>query len=242
MKKRTIPFLMILLILGSCDEITAFFEQEKSDPNTIRTYFENGNLKAQVKIDTDKERHGEALLYYESGKLKSVNIYNHGVKEKATQYFENGNKQMEFFYKDGMKHGKRTKFWENGKVQSVVEYHEDNPKQGLIEYNKAGNKISKYPKLKVQHIDRLDSRGKYFIDIYFSSNSKRGNYYVGKLENGVLNHSLIKLELVDGKGRITYAPPPGTFLMDKLNVIGSYKTAYGNRYIVEKTINVAIDY
>jgi len=217
-------------------------ESEPENKNLSKVYHKNGKLKAEIPIDDDKKRHGVSKQYYESGKLKTEINYNHGTKEKATQYYENGNKQMEFLYKDGKKHGKRNKYWTNGKLHSVLEYHEGDPKIGLVEYNEQGEKITNYPELVIKHIDNLESTGRYTVQVYFSRNMSRGKYYSGKLKNGVFDNTYIQLKKSSNKGILSYRPSPGTFIMKKVNVIGRYKTPYGNPYIVQKQFNVAIDY
>lgn len=242
MKYSFLAALLLSILFSSCDQIKATFAGEPENKNLVKTHYKNGKLKAEVLIDKDRQRHGLSKQYHESGELKTEIIYNHGVKEEAIQYYANGNKQMEFLYKDGKKHGKRNRYWTNGKLQSVLEYHEGDPKTGLIEYNEQGKKITNYPKLVVKHIDNLDNTGRYTIQVYFSKNMSRGKYYSGKLKNGVFDNTYIQLKKSNNKGIVTYRPSPGTFVMEKINVIGRYKTPYGNPYIVQKQINVAIDY
>ena len=234
--------MLSIFLFSSCDQIKAALSEKPNNENLVKAYHDNGKLKSEVSIDENKKRHGITKQYFSSGQLKTEIHYDHGTKTQATQYYENGEKQMEFFYKDGKKHGKRTKYWSNGKVQSVLEYHEDNPKSGLEEYDKNGQKITTYPSLKVVHIDNVDKTGTYTIQVYFSNNTSRGEYFFGQLENGVFNNRLIKLEMSNKKGVITYKPIPGTFIMEKINVIGKYKTPLGNPYFVQKQVNVAIDF
>ena len=242
MKNFPILFLLLLFVISSCNQISALFEQDPDDPYLLETYHKNGNIKTEINIDSARNRHGLSLQYFNSGKLKTEINYSHGVKQKAIQYYENGNKYVEFFYNDGKKHGKRTKYWENGRVQSTLEYNNGNPMPGLVEYKSNGQQLTKYPTLNIERIDQLNTTGKYSIEIYFSSNPGRGTYYLGKLRDGALPKNLEKLKKVNRRGRITYSPYPGTFFMRKLNIIGRYKTPFGNPYIVKKTINVAIDF
>ena len=240
--KNVLCILLIGYALVSCDQLNSNLESKSEDPNVIRAYYENGVLRSEMPIDSSKNRHGIAKRYYKSGKIQSEITYNHGKKEKAIQYYESGGAEMEFYYEDGKKHGERKKYWENGQLQSTLEYRYDDPRAGLKEYNKSGRELNKYPTLKVAHIDNLETRGEYIVEVYFSSNPGRGTYYIGELDEGYLTGMAGKLSKVNHRGRITYKPPPGTFLMEQINVIGSFKTGYGNPYIVEKTVNIAIDY
>ena len=239
---RNIWLLMILaLTVVGCDQVNKILSSEPDDPNLKKIYYDNGVLKAEIRIDGNKNRHGITRQYYASGKLKSEFDYEHGTKLKAVQYYENGNMQMEFYYREGLKHGPRGKFWEDGTLSSELQYENDNP-GALVEYNKSGKQITKYPSLIVQQVDYLESRGEYWIEAYFSSNPGRGTYYRGELENGFLPNSAVEIARVYKKGRIVFKPRPGTFMMNQITIVGKYKTAYGNPYLVQKTINVAFDY
>ena len=240
--KTTILLLIVLSCSFSCDHFKQSANEEVTDPGVIKSYFKNGKLKAEFQIDADKKRHGLSKTFYESGKPRTEITYTHGNKERAIQYYENGNKYLDLHYKDGFKHGERIKYWDNGQVHSKLEYDYNHPKIGLEEYNRKGKKLKKYPKLMVKQIDRLSVTGEYIVEIYFDKNSGRGTYYVGKLTNGFLNDQLDELPKKKGKARIVYTPPPHSFQMIKLHLVGKFKTVYGNPYIVEKSVNVAIDF
>ncbi len=217
-------------------------EEEPQDPNLIKSYYDNGKLKAEVRINDSNKRHGLSTSYYESGIVKTEITYNNGKKEKAIQYYESGKPYVEFNYKNGLKHGKRIKYWESGNIQSVLEYSEDRPGIGLEEYNKRGKKITKYPNLILKQIDNLSTSGQYIIEAYFDNNPQRADYYIGELDSGFLKFTYAPMNEVNHKGRMVFKPLPGTFRMEKLKIIGKYKTYYGNPYLVEKSINLAIDY
>ncbi|WP_422358541.1 toxin-antitoxin system YwqK family antitoxin [Reichenbachiella sp.] len=235
--------LFLTFLLTSCDQIKSTFEEAPVDKNLVQTFHKNGKIKSEIRLDENKKRHGIVKQYYESGTIKNEIEYAHGTKLNAVQYYKTGGKQMEFLYKNGLKHGERKKYWQNGKLQSVLEYAENNPKTGLIEYNKKGEKITSYPKLVINQIDNLETSGEYIVQVYFSSNRQRGNYYQGKLDNGALDTQFLsKLKESSHKGIITFRPVPGTFIMKKIDVVGQYKTPQGNPYIVQKSINVAIDF
>ncbi|MEN8248818.1 MAG: hypothetical protein ABFS32_07790 [Bacteroidota bacterium] len=243
--KKTAGFIFLLLILStSCIDFKKMLEYEttEEEPNIIKTFYKNGKIKTEVRIDKEKKRHGISRSYYDNGFVKTEITYDHGVKTNAIQFYDNGNKFMEFPYKNGKKHGIRKKYWESGKIQSALEYHEDNPKTGLIEYKRDGEVVTKYPTLKVRQIDRMETSGKYIVEVYFSSNPNRAAYYLGKLEKGVLNKRLPQLQKVNGRGRYVYNIMAGSFLMEELTFVASYKTTYGNPYIVTAKTNVAIDF
>lgn len=239
---KLFPLLFVLLFTMSCDQVDSFFQSTPADPFTKKTFFKNGNLRSVKKLDSDKKKHGVSKQYFPSGKLKVEIEYVHGDKIRADQYYENGKLQMRLHYKDGMKHGLRSKYWKSGQLSSELMYSMNNPGPGLVEYHKSGKKVTKYPRLLVKQIDNLQSKGEYRIEVYFSSYASRGTYYSEKLEDGFLSEYAEKMKKINGKGVINFHPVPGSFLMKKVTFVGSYKTLYGNPYIVEKTVNMAIDY
>ncbi len=157
----------------------------------------------------------------------------------AKQYYENGNLQMEFPYKDGKKHGLRKKYWENGQLQSQMTYVMGEPKADLVEWKKSGEKLTTYPRLIVKQIDNISKNGEYIVQAYFSSNPQKGTYYIGELEDGVIPKYPDQMTKNGKIGEIIFRPAPGTFFMKKFNIIGKFKTGYGNILIVEKSINLA---
>lgn len=242
---------VIAVCLGflSCDQVKSISESitqstdSDEDENVVKAYYDDGRLKSAVSVNESRKRHGASKLYYPDGKLKSLINYKDGKKHgAAVEYFESGNKSREFYYVENRKNGVRTTYWENGKVKSTIDYKDDELKNNLVEYNKSGNEITKYPDLVVRHIDLLETNGTYVIEAYFSKNAKRGTYYIGSLNDGYLNSSLVEMKKEDGKGILVYRPYPGSFQMETLNVIGKYKTALSNYRIVEKSTNVAFEY
>ncbi|MEP5610852.1 MAG: hypothetical protein ABJP45_01320 [Cyclobacteriaceae bacterium] len=241
--KHLCTLLLMVCITTSCDQIKSIFGEEKpADPSLVQRFYKNGTLKSEVRVDENNKRHGLGKTYYPSGKPKSEINYEHGVKTNAVQFYEDGVKYLEFNYKNGKKHGKRTKYWETGEVRSILEYDDDRPGIGLKEYNKKGQLLTKYPELIIRQTDKLNLTGEYIIEVFFDKNTSRGDYYMGKLKGGFLPSTYSKMNEVNGKGRFVYRPLPGTFKMEKMYFVGKFKTLYGNPYLVEKSINLAIDF
>lgn len=236
-------FTALIFTSQACDLINSNLDSNEEDKNITKTYYPNGKLKAIIPVDDNRERHGVLKQYYESGNIKSEISYDHGTKLNAVQFYQNGKKQMEFTYKDGYKHGVRTKYWSNGNIHSTLEYVDGNPTRNLTEFTKKGKKVTNYPKLIVNQIDNLNYSGQYLIEVYFSSNRGRGDYYEGGLVDDSFNkHIITQLKEQNGKGILSIKPAPGTFIMRKVTFLGKYKTPMGNPYFVEKTVNVAIDF
>lgn len=63
--KRSIFILIFFFINISCD-------------NTVRTYYDNGNLKSVYEVNHENKKEGEERIYYETGELKSLAYYKAG--------------------------------------------------------------------------------------------------------------------------------------------------------------------
>ncbi len=233
---------ILIFFVVACDLKPSGQKGGGEDEGLVKLYYDNGAIKGEYNQDKDGVRHGLSKTYFPSGKLKTEIVYNHGVKVCSIQYYENGFKEMEFYYVNGVKEGKRTKYWDNGKIQSTLVYKNGDPGKELEEFNKRGDKITKYPKLQVREINNLMSTGEYIVEVYFDKIPGRGSYYQGELKDGYFPNTLAQMKKVDGKGRLVFRPQPGTFLMKNLTFVGQYKTAYGNYYLDEASVNLAIDF
>lgn len=120
---------------------------------TFRTYFNNGNLKAECekvnnqlqgkmtwyhpngKVDgtckfVDDEREGEMVVYYDSGKLRYKGVYSKGLRQGIWKwYYENGQLQTQIIYKDGEREGECIWYRDNG-VLDVKSNYKNGEKNG----------------------------------------------------------------------------------------------------------------
>ncbi|MFY0599238.1 MAG: hypothetical protein JXR03_06170 [Cyclobacteriaceae bacterium] len=241
---KTLFLLITLASLLSCDQLKKQTEKalESENPNVVKKYHENGKIKTYYEINELKQRHGNAWFYNKKGIVTKSFVYDNGEKVKAFQYYENGKPLMEINYKNEVKDGPVKRFYENGQVESEIMYADNQPGKGLKEFSKSGKPRTKYPSLVIKPIDQLKKNGKYIIQVFFDNQPGRGNYYMGKLTDGIYMHGgLSKLPESNYRGQFTIEPAPGVMLMEKLYFVGEFKTPTGNKYIVEESFNLAID-
>lgn len=241
--------ILLALGLGSCDFFEKHFstgsEQAAiSEGDGNRSYYASGKLKSVCYSNESGERHGVCTSYFENGSKKNEITYENGEKKKGISFYEAGGPAMEIHYENGRKNGMRTRYFEDGKVASQFEYKDDKPGIGLKEFNKSGKQITSYPELIVKTTDRIETHGTYLIEIYFDKNKKRGEYYIGELWEGKFLKTYIGLawlETHDGVAKYEVMVPKGTYRMEKLNFVGHFETLRGNPYIVQKSLNLAVD-
>ncbi len=208
----------------------------------IKKYRDDGTLQSEI-FYKNNLRDGVSKSYDKEGKLQLQIPYKEGLKNgKAKLFFSNGNLRRETEYSMGKINGTRKTYWSNGSISSSLSYKEGLPANDLQEYMKSG-KIKTNEKLEVIGIDNLLTTGEYNIKLKFSRNYKRGDYYLGELKEGKYfdEFSLTKLPEENGYGIMTFRPPPGAFLMQKLSFVGKLKTTRGNILIAQKTFNLAIE-
>lgn len=207
-----------------------------------KSYYENGNVKKKMTMKSGK-KHGLASLFYDNGNLRDEVNYRDGVKEGILKsYYKNGGLYKEVNYIEGLRQGNETKYHENGKVMSILPYKNNYPGIGLKEFNKSGKPLKIEPRLEVKTIDNLRSSGKYSIEVQFSKKRNKADYYLGELVEGqFLYEDMPKIIERDGAAYIDGSVPPGQFIMERLRIVGCFKTPYGNPYIITKRYNLALD-
>lgn len=244
MTKFIFPILIVMTIIA-CDSPKKSgknAEEAINDDNYITKYDVNGRLESFYQVNELKQKHGTAKFFREDGSLRKSFEYENDEKIKATQHYDNGQPLMEINYKNDEKDGPFRRFYDNGQLESEIIYRNNYAGAGIKEYSKSGKLRTHYPNLIVKGIDQLQANGRYIIEVYFDDQPARGTYYSGSLTDGkFMNYKLKELDEVDYKGRLVLRPAIGIMIMEKLTFVGEYKTTTGNKYIVEKTFNLAID-
>jgi hypothetical protein len=219
-------------------------EKKKTSDNVVKAYYSNGNLRAAIP-QKDKKKHGQATEYFESGKIYQQIDYKEGIKEgMAKRYYENGKLAQETSYMNNQMHGVQRKFREDGKLASEGSFDSGEPCTGLTEYLLDGSKKKKYPSIIVTPLDRVSTEGSYKLIITLSEKVKEVEYFTGQLSDGkCLGSQASKIWNTDrtGTAEINYTVLPGSFIMEKVNIIAKIRTTQGNTYLTQRLVNVAAE-
>lgn len=241
----SLSLIAIFFCLVSCDQVNSLIgssTEQETDDSVVKKFYEDGTLKSSYEVNELQQKHGVAKNYSATGKLKQSFVYENGEKIKATSYYKNGSPLMEIDYKNGVKDGFIKRYYDTGQLESETPFKEDYAGSGLKEYTKSGELKTVYPNLIVKPIDQIKSTGKYIVEVYFDKNPGRGTYYIGSLtEDKYLNYKIDELPRSNYHGRFTVTPAPHAMIMEKLTFVGVYKTPTGNKHIVQKHFNLAID-
>ncbi len=247
-----ISVLLIGVIIISCD--APLNESKKSTKSSTKkekkvkngevvSHHSNGNVSSIINYK-DGKKHGLAKSFYQDGKPMREVTYSEGIKDGvARTYYDNGKLKLETQYVKNKKEGLRKRYYDFGYISSEQMFKNDCPSAELTEYSKRGKKRTKYPELKIIISDNVAANGNYKAEIFFEKNTSRSNYYIGELVEGkFLDISkLERLPEANHKGIIEIQLAPGQYIMEKMNIIGVQNTLKKNQYIVQKTLNLAIE-
>jgi hypothetical protein len=255
MKKNNSVFLFfglpLLLSLLSCEDKPSGkkHKKEKVRDGVVKSYYDEAKkmIKAEVTMKNGKQE-GSAIQYYKSGRKALEMFYKDGLREgMATRYFENGTVGQQTMYAKDKMHGIQKKFKESGKLLSEAEFYEDKPCKGLKEYLIDGTlkAVKDYPKIVIKPIDRIFMDGMYVLKLSLSEKAKEVEFYTGVLTNqkyiGMDASRVWSLSGNKNEAEIVFTLPPGSLVMEKLNIIAKFKTVNGNYYITEVPYNVAVE-
>lgn len=240
--------LVVLFLLANCSSEDNSKKKEKDKTpvkdGVVRTHYPNGKVKTEVTVQNGK-RNGKALEYYADGrKMLEINYVDGKNSGLTTRYYQNGNVFEETMYENGKMHGIRKKYRENGKLSTEASYHYGQPCAGLKEYLVDGKPKTNYPTIVIQPIDRILKDGKYILRLSMSDNSKGVKFYRGELSNNCFKEELEYADIPSvgaGVSELVIDVPPGSFMMNKINIVAKQKTALGNYYVAQRSHNLAIE-
>jgi len=263
--KNSHLFISLFLIFSiSCAKSVKQEPESTSDDSLIREYHSNGKLKTEISA-AGNLRQGPTRNYNFQGQLISEVNYNNNLKDGlATNYYPvSGKKNSTLVYKNGIKEGDETWFYESGQVYRLspyvagkingiqkfyyqtgelmaeVPYKDGFAGTGLKEYKKDGTVLGGYPNIVIRKEDHLKDANKIVLVISLSNESKNVKFYEGSLsESRYLSNKLLLLATQNGITQIDYNIAPGVTLKQRVVISANYKTPMGNSCILTKTYNL----
>lgn len=244
-----ISYMWLLLMLMSCvqekSKTTKTNQAATDETKVIVTKHENGKVRAEIPYKNGKQN-GLSRSYDRQGKLILELPYVNGKRDGVSKKFYAGGKQLyqTTTYKDDKMHGKQTKYREDGKLMSEAKYENNLPCMGLKEYLLDGSLKKQYPKINIAAVDQLEDRALYTLEISMSDKVRSVKYYKGKLsQEGCITDDLYNIYFDENRNIavLKYHMPPGSFIMEEVNIIAVVETILGNTYVTQRSYNVAID-
>ena len=240
--------LLLLLAIVSCEAPVSTSSEEPAPASSlaegvVQKKRKNGTLAAEITY-RNEQKNGLAKYYNKDESLRSEVMFKDDQKHGlAKLYYENGQLFQETNYVKGKKDGVQKKYRDDGRLMAEVPYRMDWSGLALVEYTLDEKPKKKYPKLVVKTMDRTLKDSRYTITASFSQPLRNVMYYVGDLSaDGFLHEGLTRIApKVNGELEINYHVPPGTFLMEKLNIIAVGTTVLKNPYVAQQSVNIAVE-
>jgi antitoxin component YwqK of YwqJK toxin-antitoxin module len=245
---RYVYALLMISFLGCFTSKNDGQENSESTDSTkvIRNKYPSGKIKSEARYKNGK-KNGMARSYDKNGALSLELPYVDDKREgQSKRYYEGGKVLYQTTeYKNDLLHGIQVKYREDGSVMSEARYEKDFPCLGIREYYTDKTLKREYPQIMVKPIDKLETSGKYILEISMSDKVRRVRYYQGKLPpSGCLSEDLYHIYQEEGRktGILEFELPPGAFMMKEVSLIAAVETIYDNTFITQTTYNLAIQY
>lgn len=125
---------MLLLSIFAC----------KAEKKEIVTYYTTGEVQVVAPIDIDSLAHGLVRYFYKNRALKAEYFYEHGkMNGKYIKFYRSGNLEVNGNYKDGLKSGIITYYYDNqdNTIEQVAKYYKGK-EYGPYYYNREDGSLS----------------------------------------------------------------------------------------------------
>jgi antitoxin component YwqK of YwqJK toxin-antitoxin module len=150
---------------------------------SAKTFFDTGELKELIEINTDSSYHGKYKRFFISGNLAEESDFDNGVQVGVKKlFFENGKVEQETQYKDGVVNGFYKVYYESGekKVEATIV---NGKFEGIFKKYYEGGALEEVVTFK----DDLENGP--FEEYYKNGKLKwKGSYLNGDNEFGLLEH------------------------------------------------------
>ncbi|MEM8525960.1 MAG: hypothetical protein AAGG68_15080 [Bacteroidota bacterium] len=106
----------------------------------VACYHEDGNLEREAMIEGEK---GYFKFYSEDGELKLEGVLlNDSIKSGIwIEYYENGNPEYKWQYKNGLLEGRCSTYYKNNRLESILVYSDNSLKDTIVIYDSLGNEL-----------------------------------------------------------------------------------------------------
>jgi antitoxin component YwqK of YwqJK toxin-antitoxin module len=204
----------------------------------IKQYYSKNLLSAEATYKNGV-RQGLMKTYTQDGKLNQTFWYENNLREDtAVWYYENGRPFRKTPFKNDTMNGTQIQYYRNGMVRARLKFEKGLRIPYLEEFSSDGKKITAYPELVVRTRDDYQKNGTYTIYLGLNQSGVKANYYRGDYINGLFNpKKLTRINSSETTGVITLnrTGQKGT---GYVHVIAEISTRLGNRYLVDKRIDL----
>lgn len=161
--------------------------------NTQKEFYENGNMKSIIKLNSDNNFHGEATFYFENGNIEKTVSYNNGYIKKCVVFYENGGIMWQAPYMNNKKNGEYIEFYPNNKIKKRINFSSDTILNS-IEYDTLDNIIMEYVLIDTNKLPPFDTN---FIFLTTDKNMDKIKLSIPNIPS-----SQLLPEIINGEARV----------------------------------------
>jgi hypothetical protein len=240
----TFLIVLALLITGGCanknsgKKGTGMVSDSADVPDSIVKYYSKQLLLKEVSFRNGM-RNGLTKTYYPGGQLYQTFWYVNDLREDSSGYYYlEGQIYRTTPYKHDTIDGIQRQYYRSGEIKAKIDFRKGLRTSYFKEFTKEGKQVTGYPEIIAEINDEYKSSGIYRINLSLSDNGKKVKFYRGEFTDGRFDSTKCKLiRNIDGKATLTLkktgAPKP-----EYVGIIGEIPTAFGNRYLSYKKIDL----
>ncbi len=180
--KKTLFYILVFVTLWGCSE------------NTVKEYFDNGDLKSIFSFKNDSVLHGNCKFYFKEGGISEEKIYSDGTLKLHKAYFKTGELRYEAQMEGDLRNGVSKDYYKNGAIKVKAELLFGGLKK-YEKYDSIGNKTYWYETLNEESLPKFS---KDFIDIKDVTDS---GFYVQVVVPGISPFQTIPI-MARGDGKV----------------------------------------
>jgi antitoxin component YwqK of YwqJK toxin-antitoxin module len=231
----------------------------------FKEYYMQGNLKAiqHYRNDTLCD---SSKFYHENGKPSELQIFDQKglyqgcwkkynktgavfwetcfkdnlIDSTATEYtYKTGKLLKRLNYSTGLKHGKQEEFYANGNKKYISYYIDGKAQPGTEEWYEKGEAVNNDFKVKVIEENKLAISSQ--LIFYLEPEHFQGSDEAYLILDGRVNEMAAyrELEKLNGRFKLIYDIPAGSFVMEKVHYAVFRKTLMGNTFIKKGSFMVS---
>jgi len=204
----------------------------------IKQYMSGNNIIKEITFKNGV-REGLMKTFYAGGQVYQTFWYENGLREDSGRYYYT---EGQLFRTSPYMHdtidGIQKQYYRNGKVKAKIGYSKGLRTPYLEEFTPDGKLVKGYPEITVTVNDEYKSTGRYRISLALSDKSTKVKFFLGEFTDNRFDTAAVKqLNTVEGMARIDLRKS-GTPTTNYVGVIGTDLTAFGNRNLVYKRIDL----
>lgn len=242
----TLLIIMILILSSGCTGRSSGKKVAENDtvtiPDTgytgIKKYMSNNRLFKEVTF-RNGVRNGLMRSFYPGGQQYQTFWYENDLREDSAKwYYSEGQVFRSSPYKHDTLDGIQKQYYRNGKRKAEIGYTKGLRNPHFQEYTQDGKLIKGYPEIIVSITDEYKSRGSFKVGLELSDKSTKVKFYKGEFTDGRFDTARCKIiNTVNGKGSLNLKKS-GTATVNYIGVLAEIVTAFGNKYLAYKKIEL----